>query len=126
MKDIFYYQEDNLRDVLGLKIKLNHFELPAIFADWTLDKFNDVNVLSPKAIAKKKRVKMIKYNLMHVEQASDYINSQVKIIKTNGEIFVGVLVSVEVDNLRLNILYQEGNAEIPFEKDRIKQFYVYQ
>jgi hypothetical protein len=126
MKDILYYQEDNLREVLGLKIKLNHFELPPIFSDWTLDKFNDVKVLSPKVIAEKKRIKIIKYHLMHVEQANDYVNSQVKIIKTNGEIFVGVLVGVEVDNLRLNILYQEGNAEIPFEKDRIKQFYVYQ
>jgi hypothetical protein len=125
LNDLLYYQEENLREILGLTIKLNNFELPPIFSGWTLDQFNDVKVLSPKAIAEKQRIKTIKYHLMMVSQAKKYLNRQVKIIKTNGEVFEGLLVSVEADNLRLNIVYQEGNAEIPFEKHKIKQFYVY-
>lgn len=121
-----YYKEKDLRDILGLKIQLNNFDLPEIFVGWTLDKLDDVKVLSPQAIAEKNRIRVIRYHRMPIVQANDYINRQVKVIRTDGETFEGVLVKIESGALRLNMQYQEGNAEIPFEKNRIQQFYVYQ
>jgi len=125
LENLPYYQEHDLRDTLGLKIKLNNFDLPRIFSGWTLAKFDDVKVLSPKKIAEKKRHRVIKYRRMPVAQANDYFDKQVKIIRTDGEVFEGVLVGVEPSLLRLHLQYQKGSAEIPFEKNRIKQFYVY-
>ena len=123
---LFHYNEQELREVLGLELKVNNFDLPTIFDGWQLNKFDKVVVLSPKEIAKKNRIKRYKYYLKPLVNANRYISKQVKIVKPNGVVLEGRLDAVNKESIRLLISYQQGTSEGEIDKDQIDSFYVYQ
>ncbi len=125
-EQLMHYNEQELRDILGLEVKVNNFDLPQIFTGWKLEKFNKVVVLSPKQIAKKNQIKRVRYYKKPLVNAKRYINKQVKVIRLDGRVFEGILDSADGDNLRISTSYKEGMSQGPVIKKRIKSFYVYQ
>jgi len=126
LDSLTHYDEQQLREVLGVVLKVNNFDLPVIFDGWKLDKFDKVVVLSPKEIAKKNSIKIYKYYLKPLANAKRYISKKVKIVKLNGVVLEGRLDSVNKESLRLLISYQQGTSEGEIGKDQIDSFYVYQ
>jgi len=124
--NLTHYNEQELRDILGLEIKVNNFDLPQIFKGWQLRKFEKVVVLSPKAIAEKNRIKHLKYHKKPLVNAKRYLRKQVKVERLDGSIFEGVLDSVSGDNLKISTTYKQGYSQGEIIKSRIKNFYVYQ
>lgn len=123
---LYHYNEQELREVLGIEIKVNNFDLAPIFDGWQLNKFNKLVVLSPKEIAINNRVKTFKYYVKPLVNAKRYLNKKIKIVKYNGVILEGFLESVNKESIRLQITYQKGTSEGEIGKDQITSFYVYQ
>ena len=124
-ESLLHYNEQELREALGLELKVNNFDLPTIFDGWQLNKFDKVVVLSPKEIAKKNSIKKYKYYLKPLVNAKRYLKKQVKIIKPNGVVLEGRLDAVNKESLRLLISYKQGTSEGEIDKDLIASFYVY-
>lgn len=124
--NLTHYNEQELRDILGLEIQVNNFDLPQIFKGWQLRKFDKVVVLSPKAIAEKNKIRHLKYHEKPLVNAKRYIRKKVKVERLDGSIFEGILDSVDGDNIRISTTYKQGYSQGAIIKSRIKSFYVYQ
>lgn len=120
------YNEDELRDILGLEITVNNFELPRMFTEWELEKFEEVVVLTPEAIETKRKGKIYQYVEKPLTSAQRYVRRQVKIETVNDLIFEGMLQEVNADTLRISVFHQTGTSIGPITKTRIKHFYLFQ
>jgi len=130
--DFGYYNEIELRELLGLKITVNDQNVDTIFNQWSLDKFKKIvivdsedqqdNQLKPRyenVIVKRT------FDKEPLSSARDFIDYKVKVVRKDGKIYQGRLTEVKNNKLYIAMPVEKGTVKLSVEFDRAIEFFVY-
>lgn len=130
--DFGYYDEREIRDLLGLTIEVNQQLFSNIFNSWGLDRFNKIEVreITTKSEQTKNRFfeNIIVHRSFHPENKKDidnFINAEIKVVKIDGKTIQGVLQRNEKNRLIIIRQTQGGTITSEISGNQIKEFYVY-
>jgi len=130
--DFGFYDELELRRLLGLDLKINGRLRSHVFEQWALDKFNTIrirNSSNSNAAAPVKRFETVYvkrvYHQEPVEKAGEYIGYKIKLVRTNGKTSIGTLNKINKNKLYVDIKVQTGILQTAIKLKQIKEFHVY-
>ena len=133
LADFGYYDEQQLRKLLGLKLQINHQTVGTLFDNWGLDRLNQIVMRDPSEDNKasnKPRYKTVfikrafqKHALSSVEK---FINEKIRVIRNDGKKFEGKLTEIKNNKLLVAMTIQGGIVKVPVEIKTIDEFFVYQ
>jgi len=130
MKDFGYYDEAELRELLGLKYTINQQTVGQVFEHWDLNEFNKIDFskddeqvagVNPYQTVVVHRT----YQLENINQAKTYVKYKVRVTKKSGKKFEGKLASVNDKGLVLSMNLHGGSIQKNIKWQDVKQFYVY-
>ncbi|MCF6193566.1 MAG: hypothetical protein L3J46_04445, partial [Kangiellaceae bacterium] len=130
--DFGFYDEAELRRLLGLDLKINGRLRSHIFDHWALDKFNtirirnayDSDINTPLKRFETVYIKRV-YHQEPVEKAPGYIGYKIKLVRSNGKTSIGTLNRISKNKLYVDIKVQAGILQTAIKVERIKEFHVY-
>jgi len=130
--DFGFYDEPELRDILGLKLSINQKNVPSVFDGWALDKFNQIVMKDPQSeqqAAKNKRFQNIvirrSYQPEPVSNASQFIGYEVKVVRDDGREYKGKLQKIDNRRLYVAMPLEGGVVQVPIEEKRVKSLDIY-
>ena len=132
-KDFGYYNEAELRELLGFKISVNDQNIDSIFNKWSLDKFNTIVIASDddeQSEGLQRRYENVivkrKFQKEPASSAEKFIDYKVKIIRDDGKVYQGRLKEIKKNKLYIAMPVAKGTLKLSVEKKRVKEFYVHQ
>lgn len=130
--DFGYYDEQELRNLLGLKLEINGKNVEKFFNDWSLDKFNQIIVKDLYAddnedLQKRYETITIKrrYHQVPTIQASNFIGFDIRVVRDDDKEYQGKLIKIENNRLYIDRRVGSGTVQVSVEKKRIKTFFIY-
>jgi len=130
--DFGYYDEKELRSLLGLSFTVNGQTTEQIFNGWSLDKFNQIDTRAGKVQEEpitNKRYELItikrSFELEDVSKANLFIDQEVKAVRDDGKEYVGKLRRIENEKLYIAMAIQGGVVQASLDRSRVASFYVY-
>ncbi len=132
MADFGYYDEQELRKILGLELEINKQIVTGVFNNWALDKFEKIDIRDDseqEAAAKQKRFENIiikrNYRRETLQTVKNYLNYKVKVVRNDGKIFEGNLTQINNDRYYISMPVQSGTVEVRIESKLIEEIFVY-
>jgi len=130
--DFGYYDENELRDILGLKLSVNDQNVESVFDQWSLEKFEQI-VIEGTAIENNDLFKPRYENVLikrsfekeSLSSVGKFINYKVKVIRNDGKIFQGKLTKINDNKLFISMMIEKGIVKISVETGLVKEFFVY-
>jgi len=129
--DFGFYDEPELRRLLGFELKINGRLRSHVFDQWALDKFNTIRIRnsSNNAVTPLKRFETVYlrrvYHQEPVEKAAEYIGYKIKLVRSNGKTSIGTLNKINKNKLYVDIKVQTGTLQTSIKLEQIKEFHVY-
>ena len=130
-KGFGYYDEQELRELMGLDFKVNGQTSQRIFEGWSLDKFNQIIVKkdSQSGNSANKRFEIItikrRYEQEPLDRADRFIDQQVKIVRDDGVEYIGMLRRTEPNKIYIDKSIEGGIVQLGIERRQVAGFYVY-
>ncbi len=131
--DFGYYDEQQLRKLLGLRLQINHKTVATLFNHWRLDRFNQIVMsdLSDNTEASNKpRYETVFIKRVFQKQAlssvEKFINEKIRVIRNDGKKFEGKLTEIKNNKLLVAMAVEGGIVKVPVEIKTIDEFFVYQ
>ncbi|MGB0494818.1 MAG: hypothetical protein ACPGJI_00570 [Kangiellaceae bacterium] len=130
--DFGYYDEAEIRELLGLTLEVDQQLYTNIFNNWGLDRFNNIEIR--EVTTKSEQVKnryfenVIVRRNYYEEDKKDiekFINAEIKIVKLDGKSLKGVLQRNEKNQLIIIRSTQGGSVATVIKSEDLKEFYVY-
>jgi len=130
--DFGYYDEPELRDLLGIKLTVNHQTAATIFNGWALDRFKQIVVREP--VDETENGNQARYETVFIKRefqkqpvssAEKFINEKVRVIRSDGKIFEGKLSEIKNNKLYITMPLQGGTVKVAVEIKLMKEFWVY-
>jgi len=130
--DFGYYNEKELRSLMGLTFSVNGQTTDQIFNQWTLDKFNQIkfrtgNDKVDTSTNKRYELITIKRNFEpeDISRAAQFLEQQVKVIRDDGKEYVGKLNHIKNGKLYISMTIQGGVVQASVDTKRVTSFYIY-
>ncbi len=130
--DFGYYDEREIRELLGLTIEVNQQLYSNLFNNWALDRFNKIETreITTKTEQSKNRFfeNVIVRRSFHQEDKklmNKFINAKIKVEKLDGENILGVLQRNEKQQLVIERRISGGTVASVIEPHQVKKFFVY-
>jgi len=130
--DFGYYDEKELRNLMGLNFSVNGQTTDQIFNDWSLDKFNQIK---PRRVNEQGNAETNqRYELITIKrnfepeatsQAEEFLEQEVKVIRDDGKEYIGKLKGVKNEKLYIAMTVQGGVVQASVDIKRVASFYVY-
>lgn len=131
--DFGYYDEPELRKLLGIKLEINHQTVSTIFNGWALDRFSQIVVRHPSdetGGSNQSRYKTVfikrEFQKQPVSSVGKFINEKVRVIRSDGKIFQGKLSEIKNNKLYIAMPLQGGTVKVAVEIKSVKEFWIYQ
>ena len=131
--DFGYYDEPELRKLLGLKLEINHQTVTTLFNDWALDRFNQIVIRETSdetETGNQSRYKTVfikrEFQKQSVSSVRNFISQKIRVLRRDGKIFEGKLSEIKNNKLYIAMTRQGGIVEVAVEMGSVKEFSVYQ
>jgi len=129
--DFGYYDEQELRELLGLTFSVNGQTTQKFFDGWSVDKYNQIiikkDLQDQNTSNKRFEVVTIKrrYEQEPLDRATRFIDQQVKLVRGDGLEYTGMLRRVEANKIYIDRFIEGGVVQQGVERKQIAGFYVY-
>jgi len=126
LADFGFYDESELRDILGLKLSINEQSVGPVFRNWSHDKYSEILFIDSSDndnVPTAKRFENIvvhrRYEQEPIDNIGNFVGQQVKIIREDGKQYLGELNSIENDRVFVSISRDGGVIKVSVETARI-------
>jgi len=130
--DFGYYDEREIRDLLGLTVEINQQLYSNLVNNWALDRFNRIETreITTKSEQTKNRFfeNIIVHRSFHLEDKKsmeEFINFEIKVVKLDGKSIQGVLQQNEKQQLVIIRQINGGTISSVINAKQVKEFFVY-
>jgi hypothetical protein len=129
--DFGYYDEQEIRDLLDLELKINQQIITRVFNNWALDKFDKI-VINDNSSVDSSIEKRFETVIIHrafrrepVNNATNFTDFEVKVVRLNGKEIIGKLKGIKKQRLHIAKSMEGGIVEVSLPIGEIRDFYVY-
>lgn len=131
--DFGYYDEPQLRKLLGLELQVNHQTVGTLFNNWALDKFEKIVVRDPEeeqSVDEQPRYKTVfikrTFQKHPLSSINSFVNEKVRLIREDGKKFEGKLEEIKNNKLYVAMTLQGGIVTVTVDVKSVREFLVYQ
>jgi len=132
LADFGYYDEREIRELLGLTVEINQQLYSNLVNNWALDRFNRIETreITTKSEQSKNRFfeNIIVHRSFYLEDKKSmdrFINSKIRVVKLDGKNIEGVLQKNENQQLVIVRQINGGTLSSVISAKQVKEFFVY-
>jgi|GEM_PF-3284144 len=128
-----YYTFEELQDLSDLRVTVNGEPVSEFFEGWTAESFDEVAGIVLRKRAEENNTQLYRevvidksYQSVNPVRAEEFVSQQVRITRDDGRVFEGTLSRISDKSLWLYQRLPTGDITIPFARNRVTKFEVFQ